>query len=92
MGNKKYSTKKIEKDPILGLMELPFEYLKIRAIEEDLPWELEIEFFVTAFKGGIREFFGLQLDDMCFPLYDLNEPKRGFLNTYISCFLFPCEQ
>ena len=69
MSKKKHLNTKIEKDPILGLMEFPFEYLKTRALEEDLPWEFEIEFFVTAFKEGIR----------------------GFLNTYISCFLFPCE-
>lgn len=72
---------------ILRVMELPFEYLRVRAQHENLKWEFEIEFFVDSFQNGTRDFFGLNLNDVCFPIFDLQEPYQGFLNNFISWYL-----
>lgn len=68
-------------------MQLPFAYLQARANEEKVEWGFELEFFVESFQKGCRQFFGVNLNEMCFPIYDLQEPNRGFLNNFINWYL-----
>lgn len=87
MKNKNQKQPELNNDQIHALMDLPFEYLKARAHEEKVKWDLELSFFVNGFEEGCREFFGLNLNDLCFPIYDLKEPYQGFLNNFISWYL-----
>ena len=66
------------------LLDLPFEYLKSRAKEENLSWDLDIDFFVEGYVIGVRNYYGLHIDKMGVPMYDLQEPKKGFLNNFIK--------
>lgn len=87
MKNKNQKQPELNNEQIHALMDLPFEYLKARAHEEKVKWDLELSFFVNGFEEGCREFFGLNLNDRCFPIYDLQEPYQGFLNNFISWYL-----
>lgn len=87
MKNKNKKQPELNNEQIHALMDLPFEYLKARAQEEKVKWDLELSFFVNGFEKGCREFFGLNLNDLCFPIYDLQEPYQGFLNNFISWYL-----
>ena len=87
MKNKNQKQPELNNEQIHALMDLPFEYLKARAQEEKVKWDLELSFFVNGFEKGCRDFFGLNLNDLCFPSYDLQEPYQGFLNNFISWYL-----
>lgn len=80
--NKQNQTKLLRED-ILDLIELPFEYLQYRAKHENMPWEMPIDFFVKNFQKGCRSFYGVNLNEMCFPVFDLQEPSKGFMNNFI---------
>lgn len=68
-------------------MHLPFAYLQARASQEKVGWGFEIEFFVESFQKGCRDFFGVKLNEMCFPIYDMQEPEKGYLNNFINWYL-----
>ncbi|MFC2107818.1 hypothetical protein ACFLRY_05745 [Bacteroidota bacterium] len=56
--------------------DLLFDYIKLRAqiegVEFDLP---QREFFEHNFDIGIRHFFGVLVDENCYPIKDEQEPK-----------------
>ncbi len=87
MKNKKQNQPSLSRGQILSLMELPFEYLMTRADEEKVEWGLDLDFFVDEFQKGCRCFFGVHLNQICFPVYDLQEPEQGYLNNFISWYL-----
>jgi len=58
------------------------EYVKHRASFEGVGFELTPEFFDTAFKRGIRMFFGVHVDNNFNMLIDEQEPCAGFLNSW----------
>jgi hypothetical protein len=84
---KNKNQRELNKEQIHVLMDLPFEYFKARAHEEKVKWDLELSFIVDGYEKGGRKIFGLNLNDLCFPIYDLQEPKHGFLNNFISWYM-----
>lgn len=86
MKNKYQTLPELTREQILSSMKLPFEYLKSRAREEKIAWELNIDYLVDNFQQGCRDFFGLNLNEYCFPIFDLEEPTPGFLNNFIYWF------
>ena len=65
-------------------MNFPFKYLK-SIDDEQVEWGFELDYFVYEFQNGCRSFFALFLNQMCFPLYDSQEP--GYLNNFIYWYL-----
>ena len=65
-------------------VDILFDYLKIRADYEDVDFKLDIEFFESGFNSSIRNFFGVQVNNIGFPIWDDQEPEKGFLNNFIS--------
>lgn len=61
-----------------------FDYLMMRANYEGVDFKLDIDFFESAFNSGIRNFFGVQVNNIGFPIWDDQEPEKGFLNNFIS--------
>jgi len=62
-------------------------YLKRRARIEGVAFNLsQKDFFEPYFRMGVRQFFGVSVDDNCFPLNDEQEPKDhpGLLTDFIS--------
>jgi hypothetical protein len=47
MKNKNQKQPELNNEQIHALMDLPFEYLKARAQEEKVKWDLELSFFVN---------------------------------------------
>ena len=41
----------------------------------------------TPFTKGINCFYGVKVNQYCFPLYDNLEPFKGFLNAFIHYFI-----
>jgi len=68
-------------------MQLLENYLEARAFHENVEWELNNQYLVDHFELGFRDFFGVRLNEMCFPILDTNEPDPGFLNNFINWFL-----
>jgi hypothetical protein len=68
-------------------LNLLYEYLVIRSKMENVGWELEMIFFVNEFEKGCRNFFGVEVNQIGFPLWDDQEFKKGELNNYI-CWYF----
>jgi hypothetical protein len=66
-------------------VDILYDYMKLRAHQEGVVFELDIEFFESGFKKGIRNFFGVQLNNIGFPIWDDQEPEKGYLNNFISC-------
>jgi hypothetical protein len=84
------TTKNTTKKPISDHnydLEILFEYLKSRAESEKNSWELTINFFEENFKKGCRSFFGVEVNNLGFPLWDTQEPHLGFLNNFL-CWYF----
>lgn len=66
--------------------DLLVEYLKKRAQIEGVCFELSQEDFLEPlFNEGIRNFFGVIVDNDCFPLYDEQEPEDhpGLLENFL---------
>jgi hypothetical protein len=61
-----------------------FDYLMKRADYEGVDFKLDINFFESGFNSGIRNFFGVQVNNIGFPIWDDQEPEKGFLNNFIS--------
>ncbi len=61
-----------------------FDYLMKRADYEGVYFKLDIDFFESGFNSGIRNFFGVQVNNIGFPIWDDQEPEKGFLNNFIS--------
>lgn len=68
-------------------VELLIGYLMIRAKRENVEFNLTEDFFIDTFEKGCRCFFGVNVNELCFPLYDEQEPEPGFLNNFI-CYYF----
>jgi hypothetical protein len=69
--------------------DLLFEYLKRRAQIEGVKFLLnQKDFFEHNFRIGIREFFGVSVDDNGFPINDKQEPKDhpGLLTDFITSY------
>ena len=65
--------------------DLLIKYLKSRAQIEGVPFKLsQKEFFEPYFRKGVRNFFGICVDDNGFLLYDEQEPKShpGLLASF----------
>lgn len=70
-------------------LEILFEYLKNRASNEKIEWGLDIDFFNQNFLNGCRGFFGVEVNNIGFPLWDNQEPSKGYLNNFL-CWYFLC--
>lgn len=68
------------------------EYMKIRASHEGVEWGLTNEQIYNLFLEGIKQngngvnMFGVELNKHGFPLWDDQEPVKGFLNSFIFLF------
>lgn len=88
MKNIKYVERELTRNDIELQMELPFAYLKVRAEYENVGFDLKLEYFIQNFEKGVREFNGVNLNSVGFPIFDLQEPKKGFLNSFICWHFF----
>jgi|ETNmetMinimDraft_23_1059889.scaffolds.fasta_scaffold486274_1 hypothetical protein len=63
-----------------------FGYIKLRAKKEGVEFQLTEEFFEHNFENGIRNFFGINVDDDGIPFHDEQEPKDhpGLLESHIN--------
>lgn len=61
--------------------------MKVRAKKEKVVWELENQFILDQFNSGIRNIFGIELNNLGFPLYDNQEFEKGDLNQFICWYL-----
>lgn len=62
-------------------------YLKNRAKNEKVVWELTPDLLAEIFYNGGRNFFGVELNNLGFPIYDDQEFKKGDLNMFICWYL-----
>jgi hypothetical protein len=62
-------------------------YLKNRAKNEKVVWELTPEYLAEAFYNGGRNLFGVELNNLCFPIFDDQEFQKGELNMFICWYL-----
>ena len=65
-------------------VDILFDYLMMRSDYEGVDFKLDIDFFESGFNSGIRNFFGVQVNNIGFPIWDEQEPEMGFLNNFIS--------
>ena len=65
-------------------VDILFDYLMMRAAYEGVDFKLDIDFFESGFNSGIRNFFGVQVNNIGFPIWDDQESEKGFLNNFIS--------
>ena len=65
-------------------VDILFDYLMMRSDYEGVDFKLDIDFFESSFNSGIRNFFGVQVNNIGFPIWDDQEPEKGFLNNFIS--------
>lgn len=72
------------------ITDLVFEYLKARSefLNEEFDID-QINDLEVPFVAGFRSLHGVQVNEMCFPLWDDREPKanRGLLNAFINYFI-----
>lgn len=87
MKNQKNNLLLVLRGNINQRMQLLENYLEARAVQEKVKWELNNQYLVDHFELGFRDFFGVRLNEMCFPIFDTNEPDPGFLNNFINWFL-----
>jgi len=61
-------------------------YLRKRAQIERVAFDLDQDFFEVHFILGVRNFFGVVVDEDCIPLYDEQEPKDypGLLDSFLA--------
>lgn len=59
-------------------------YLKTRSKEEGVPFELDVLWFLNHYQMGIRNFFGVEIDDDGNLLSDDNEPYDGYLQGFLN--------
>ena len=52
-----------------------YNYLKIRAFSEGENFELDVEYFEQLFNDGIREFFGVKVNDEGEMIEDTMQPQ-----------------
>ena len=57
-------------------------YMKLRAAWEKLPWDLDVAFTEGYFRQGVRNFFGVDLDNRGNLLRDLQQPD--FFKAYTT--------
>lgn len=72
-------------DQILEKMDLPFNYLYSKQ-ESGSTFGITINQLAHSFECGIRLFYGLKLDDFCYPEFDLMEPKPNFLQEFVDSY------
>jgi hypothetical protein len=65
-------------------VEILFDYLIMRSDFEGVDFEINIKFLESGFNSGIRNFFGVQVNNIGFPIWDGQEPEKGFLNNFIG--------
>ncbi len=75
------------KEKIEEYIQLVTAYLKTRAKKEEMVWELENQFIIDQFNSGVRNIFGIELNNLGFPLYDNQEFEKGGLNQFICWYL-----
>lgn len=68
-------------------IKLVHAYLRNRARNENVVWELTTEFLAETFLKGGRNLFGVELNNLGFPIYDDQEFKKGELNMFICWYL-----
>ena len=68
-------------------MRLVNAYLRNRARNEQQVWEFTPEFLAEAFYKGGRNLFGVELNNLGFPIYDDQEFQKGDLNMFICWYL-----
>jgi hypothetical protein len=68
--------------------DLLFEYFTARSqfLRDELFLD-QTKDLENPFKNGIDTFYGVKVNQYCFPLYDDNEPSKGFLNAFIHYFI-----
>jgi len=78
---KKQSMRNKQTSPIhLGQL---ISYLKKRSVVEGVEFNLDDEFFINHFNGGIRTFFGVTVDNNGFPLFDEQQPNDSFYDDFL---------
>ena len=75
-------------------LKLCFEYMKARAEQENVKWKFTLKQYDTMYLQGMKRndnkgvnMFGVELSPIGFPLWDDQEPERGYLNSFISFYL-----
>jgi len=59
-------------------------YLMCRSEVEKVPFELEYDFFIEMYNQGIRNFFGVEINNEGEILSDEQEPKEGFIHYVLG--------
>ena len=57
-------------------------YMKVRSKVEECKWSLDDDYLQPSFINGVRNFFGVQLDNSGNLLFDEQEPYKGFLYNW----------
>ena len=58
-----------------------FNYMKKRSEVENSKWCLSKKYLENHFRIGIRNFFGVELDNNGNLLWDIQQPYNGFFET-----------
>ena len=61
------------------------DYLGARAKAEGVRFELDVQFFYSALRAGVVNFFGVTIDD-AEGLHDYREPHSGFVRSWLKDF------
>lgn len=89
---KNTTTKNTNKNPSNQKLSFGFdltiltEYLAIRAKEEGVEFDLTQSYLDKVFIEGARNIFGVELNNIGFPLWDNQERSKGALNNFICWF------
>ena len=59
-------------------------YMKKRAAAEGVIFDLDLDYFQGVFNFGVRDFFGIKLDDKAQMIFDDQEPQEGFFKKNIE--------
>ena len=87
MTTKNTSKNLSNQQPIHGFdLTILCQYLAVRAQEEGVEFTLTEMCLAAMFAKGTRNFFGIEVNNIGFPLWDDQERSRGSLNNFICWF------
>ena len=88
MTTKNTSKNSSNQQPIHGFdLTILCQYLALRAQEEGVEFRLTEMYLAELFVKGTRNFFGIEVNNLGFPLWDDQERSKGALNNFICWFL-----
>lgn len=64
-----------------------YDYLQARAALEEVSFSLTPSYFEGLLNGGVRQVFGVVLDERLYPVEDVHEPRPEFLEDRLAVLL-----